>query len=80
MNLALGILGTLTVAKWDPLALGHCPRCGATVKPCNHRTDARPMVVCPNDFTRVGRKHPRPCGFLWYAPWGRKIERERKTP
>jgi hypothetical protein len=72
---------TLAIVRWNPLARGHCPRCGAFCRLSHLRLNGKPTVACPNDFNEPHmaktrrqvrlRQQPdiRPCGFLWYAPW-----------
>jgi hypothetical protein len=72
---------TLAVVRWNPLARGHCPRCGAFCKPSDIRLLGHPTVACPNDYhekhmakarRQIKQKRDpdiRVCGFLWFAPW-----------
>lgn len=72
---------TLAIVRWNPLARGHCPRCGAFCRLSPLRLNGRRTVVCPNDFNEPHmakvrrqirlRQKPdiKPCGWLWFAPW-----------
>ena len=64
---------TLALEKSDRLFLGRCPRCGAVLRISNARVNGHQMCVCPMHYRGAKDKNPKPCGFLWYAPWSQPV-------
>lgn len=67
------------ITRWNPLAVGRCPRCGAVLILTDCRIGPHAMVACPNDYSipRVKRLVKKgllkACGFMWYAPWSEPV-------